>query len=161
MNATATPPTDHSGPRYLPPTDLGTRAMNRIAGFLARRGVSVAGSRELRVVGRTSGEVRTNVVNVLVIDGHRYLVAPRGHTQWVRNLRAAGGQGELRIGRRVEAFQAVELPDDDHKVVVIRTYLEKWAWEVGRFFEGIDADSPDDVLLAAAPGFPVFRVDAA
>lgn len=155
MTATTAPA---STDRYLPPTDLGTRAMNRVAGLLARRGVSIAGSRELRVVGRTSGEVRTNVVNVLELDGNRYLVAPRGHTQWVRNLRAAG-QGELRIGRRVEAFRALELPDDDHKVVVIRTYLERWAWEVGRFFEGIDATSPEDVLLAAAPDFPVFLID--
>ncbi|HEV7722050.1 MAG TPA: nitroreductase/quinone reductase family protein [Iamia sp.] len=154
---TATIPT---APRYLAPTDWGTRVTNRIAGALTRRGLSVAGSRELRVVGRTSGEIRTNVVNLLEVDGHRYLVAPRGHTQWVRNLRAAG-RGELRVGRRVEAFRSLELPDDDHKVVVIRAYLDRWAWEVGRFFEGIDATSPEDVLLAAAPDFPVFLVEDA
>jgi deazaflavin-dependent oxidoreductase (nitroreductase family) len=143
--------------RYLPPGRL-DRFSNRIAGALTRRGLSVAGSTELRVVGRTSGQVRRTVVNLLEVDGHRYLVAPRGHTQWVRNLRAAGG-GELGVGRRTEAFRAVELPDDDHKVVVIRAYLERWAWEVGRFFDGLDASSPEDVLRSAAPGFPVFLVD--
>src|SRR5687768_2962991 len=152
MLATASP-TD----RYLAPGRL-DRLTNRIAGALTRRGVSVAGSTELRVAGRTSGEIRSTVVNLLEIDGHRYLVAPRGHTQWVRNLRAAGG-GDLRVGRRVEAFRAFELPDDDHKVVVIRAYLERWAWEVGRFFEGIDASSPEHVLRAAAPGFPVFLLE--
>ena len=146
-------PTD----RYLAPGRL-DRLTNRIAGALTRRGVSVAGSTELRVVGRSSGEVRSTVVNLLELDGHRYLVAPRGHTQWVRNLRAAGS-GDLRVGRRVDAFRAFELPDDDHKVVVIRAYLERWAWEVGRFFEGVDASSPEDVLRAAAPGFPVFLVE--
>jgi len=157
MTATAAlPATD----RYLAPTGWADRLTGRIAGALTRRGMSVAGSRELRVVGRSSGEVRTTVVNLLEVDGHRYLVAPRGHTQWVRNLRAAGG-GELRVGRRVDAFRGVELPDDDHKVVVIRAYLDRWAWEVGRFFEGIDASSPEDELRAAAPGFPVFLVDPA
>ncbi|HEX7131560.1 MAG TPA: nitroreductase family deazaflavin-dependent oxidoreductase [Iamia sp.] len=153
MSATITPD------RYLAP-GRSDRITNRIAGALTRRGLSVAGSRELRVVGRTSGQVRTTVVNLLEVDGHRYLVAPRGHTQWVRNLRAAG-RGELRVGRRVEAFRSFELPDDDHKVVVIRAYLERWAWEVGRFFEGIDASSPEDVLRAAAPDFPVFLVEDA
>lgn len=150
---TTLPATD----RYLAPGRL-DRLTNRIAGALTRRGLSVAGSCELRVVGRSSGQVRSTVVNRLELDGHRYLVAPRGHTQWVRNLRAAG-RGELRVGRRVEAFRAFELPDDDHKVVVIRAYLERWAWEVGRFFEGIDASSPEDVLRAAAPDFPVFLVE--
>jgi len=143
--------------RYLVPGRL-DRLTNRIAGTLTRRGLSVAGSCELRVVGRSSGEVRSTIVNLLELDGHRFLVAPRGHTQWVRNLRAAG-RGELRVGRRVEAFEACELPDDDHKVAVIRAYLERWAWEVGRFFEGIDAASPEDVLRAATPTFPVFLVD--
>ncbi len=145
--------------RYLAPGRI-DRLTNRVAGALTRRGLSVAGSTELRVVGRTSGQVRSTVVNLLEVDGHRYLVAPRGHTQWVRNLRAAGG-GELRVGRRVRAFTAFELPDDDHKVVVIRAYLERWAWEVGRFFDGIDASSPEDVLRAASADFPVFLVEDA
>lgn len=143
--------------RYLRP-GRADHLFNRLAAALTRRGLSLAGSRELRVVGRTSGEVRTTVVNLLEVDGHRYLVAPRGHTQWVRNLRAAG-EGELRVGRRIEAFRAFELPDDDHKVVVIRAYLERWAWEVGRFFDGLDAASPEDALRTASPQFPVFLVD--
>lgn len=150
------PPTD----RYLAPTGWADRLANPVAGLLTRRGVSLAGSRELRVVGRTSGEVRTTIVNLLELDGQRYLVAPRGHTQWVRNLRAAGS-GELRVGRRSTPFRATELPDEDQKVAVIRAYLERWAWEVGRFFDGLDASSPDDDLRAAAPGFPVFLVEEA
>ena len=73
----------------------------------------------------------------------------------------AGRTGELRVGRRTTPFRATELPDDDRKVAVIRAYLERWAWEVGRFFDGLDATSPDDDLRAAAPGFPVFLVDEA
>ncbi len=119
-------------------------------------GISLMGSRVLAVRGRSSGQWRTVPVNLLSIDGERYLVAPRGHTQWVRNVRAAGG-GELRLGREVEAFAVEELADAD-KPVILREYLRKWAWEVGRFFDGVDKGSSDAQLLAIAPGFPVFRL---
>lgn len=151
MTATIEPATD----RYLAPT-AADRIFNRLARRLTAMGLSISGSRELRIVGRRSGQVRTNVVNLLVLDGERYLVAPRGITEWVRNLRAAG-KGELKVGRRIEAFRFEELADAD-KPAILRQYLATWAWEVGRFFEGIDADSTDDDLLAIAPGFPVFRL---
>lgn len=131
---------------------------NATVQWLTRRGISLMGSRVLAVRGRTSGQWRTVPVNLLVIDGERYLVAPRGHTQWVRNMRAAGG-GELRLGRKVEAF-AVEEVADAAKPPILREYLRKWAWEVGRFFEGVDKGSPDARLLEIAPGFPVFRLVA-
>ncbi|WP_067821765.1 nitroreductase family deazaflavin-dependent oxidoreductase [Nocardia inohanensis] len=131
--------------------------MNRIFNTLPKLGISVAGSRLLAVRGRKTGEWRSTMVNVLTAaDGTRYLVAPRGHTQWVRNLRAAGA-GELRLGRKVESFTATELPDAD-KVPVLRDYLKRWGWEVGRFFEGITKDATDAELADIAPGFPVFRI---
>ena len=143
-------------PRYLAPSWFTAQVFNRFVAWLTRRGVSVAGSRVLEVRGRSSGRWRSTPVNLLSFEGEDYLVAPRGHTQWVRNLRAAG-EGRLRVGRRTEAFTAVELADDD-KAPVIRRYLERWAWEVGAFFKGIDKRSSDDELRAVAPGFPVFRV---
>ena len=132
------------------------RIFNRTINRLAKMGISMMGSRELAVRGRKSGEWRTTPVNLMTVDGARYLVAPRGHTQWVRNIRVAGG-GELRLGRRVEPIVVEELADAD-KPAVLREYLRKWAWEVGRFFEGVDKDSPDSRLLEIAPGFPVFRI---
>lgn len=132
------------------------RVFNGLVARLSRFGISVMGSRVLAVRGRTSGEIRTVPVNLLTVDGRPYLVAPRGQVQWVRNIRVAG-EGELRIGRRVEEFAAEELGDDE-KVPVLREYLRKWAWEVGRFFDGLDASSDDAALRAAAPGFPAFRV---
>ena len=130
--------------------------MNAAVAGLTRLGISVWGSRVLAVRGRSSGEWRTTPVNLLVVDGVRYLVAPRGVAQWVRNLRAAGG-GELRVGRRVEAFRADEL-DDDAKPDVLREYLRRWAFEVGVFFDGVSASSSDDELRRIAPGYPVFRI---
>ncbi|MEV6212170.1 nitroreductase family deazaflavin-dependent oxidoreductase [Kitasatospora sp. NPDC051914] len=129
---------------------------NRTVAALTRAGLSLWGSRVLAVRGRKSGEWRTTPVNLLTHGGQRYLVAPRGHTQWVRNLRAAG-TGELRLGRRAEAFSAVELPDAE-KPAVLRAYLKRWKFEVGVFFDGVDADASDADLLRIAPGYPVFRL---
>lgn len=149
--------TDHQ--RYIEPDWFSAHILNRAVRRLTRLGISAWGSRELRVVGRSTGTWRTTPVNLLSIDGQRYLVAPRGVTQWVRNLRAAGG-GELRVGRRVEAFRAWELRDDG-KVPVLREYLRRWRFEAGMFFEGLDADASDEQLAHIAPGFPVFRLAGA
>jgi deazaflavin-dependent oxidoreductase (nitroreductase family) len=141
--------------RYLEP-HRGDRIFNRTVATLTRLGISVWGSRVLYVRGRTSGEWRSTPVNVLTYEGARYLVAPRGRTQWVRNLRAAG-RGELHVGRRVEEFTATELADAA-KPAILRSYVKRWKFEVGRFFDGIGTDASDEDLLAIAPGFPVFRV---
>lgn len=133
-------------------------AFNNAVAWLARRGVSLYGSRELAVRGRKSGQWRTVPVNVLVVDGAEYLVAARGVTQWVRNIRVAGA-GELRLGRTVAPFAATEVVDPAAKVPVLRAYLRKWAWEVGAFFPGLSADSTDGELAAAAARYPVFLVD--
>jgi hypothetical protein len=98
-------------------------------------------------------------VNLLVIDGQRYLVAPRGHTQWVRNLRVAR-TGELRLGRRAEPFAATELTDDE-KPAILRAYLKRWKAEVGVFFGGVGPDSSEDELRRIGPDHPVFKIDAA
>lgn len=122
-------------------------------------GVSLRGSRELRVKGRTSGEWRSVPVNPLTLGDSRYLVAPRGTTEWVRNLRAAG-RGELRIGHRLEVFTATELPDAD-KPEILREYLRRWKSEVGVFFDGVGPDATTAELAAIASGYPVFAVESA
>jgi deazaflavin-dependent oxidoreductase (nitroreductase family) len=142
--------------RYVRP-GRSTAAMNWLVRQFVRLGVGFWGARELRVVGRKSGQIRTNVVNLLPLDADQYLVAPRGTTEWVRNLRAAGG-GELRLGRRVDSFRATEL-DDDAKVPVLRSYLERWKWEVGQFFQGVAPDAPDSDIARIAADYPVFRID--
>jgi deazaflavin-dependent oxidoreductase (nitroreductase family) len=144
------------GGRYIRPGWFTRNIFNRAVRWLTRRGLSVQGSRELRVVGRASGEVRTTVVNLLQVDDRHYLVAPRGATQWVRNLRSAG-TGELRVGRRVQPFRAQELADD-MKAPVLRAYVKRWGWEVGQFFEGVSKEPTEQELATIAAGFPVFAV---
>jgi deazaflavin-dependent oxidoreductase (nitroreductase family) len=130
---------------------------NRLLSALMGLGLSVWGSRVLEVRGRKSGEPRRTPVNLLTVEGARYLVAPRGETQWVRNLRAAG-EGRLLLGRRGEAFSAVELTAVAEKAPILRAYLKRWKAEVGVFFDGVGPDSPEPELLAAAAKHPVFRI---
>jgi deazaflavin-dependent oxidoreductase (nitroreductase family) len=129
---------------------------NRIVAGLTRLGVSVLGSRILEVRGRSSGQWRRNPVNLLTFEGSRYLIAPRGHTQWVRNLRVSG-EGRLLLGRRGEPFSATEIGDDD-KPPILRAYLRRWKAEVGVFFGGVGPDSSEEELRRIAPDHPVFRL---
>jgi deazaflavin-dependent oxidoreductase (nitroreductase family) len=131
---------------------------NPIVAGLTRLGISLAGSRVLEVRGRKSGEWRRTPVNLLKFQGDRYLVAPRGNTQWVRNMRVSG-EGRLALGRRVEEFTATEVPEDE-RPPLLRAYLEKWKWEVGAFFGGVGPDSSDEELRRIAPDHPAFRIDS-
>jgi deazaflavin-dependent oxidoreductase (nitroreductase family) len=144
---------------YRPPGWFDRAIFNPLVAGLTRLGLSVWGSRVLEVRGRKSGEPRRVPVNLLTVDGQRYLVAPRGHTQWVRNLRAAG-QGDLLLGRRREHFTAREVSDRE-KEPILRAYLRRWKWEVGQFFDGVDADSTTADVERIAPDHPVFRVQPA
>lgn len=159
MTSNTTRSTTRSADRYLRPDALTRRVANPLMAGLVKLGIGVRGGRILHVRGRTSGAWRTVPVNPLPLDGERYLVAPRGRTQWVRNLRVAGG-GRLQLGRRYEEITATEVEDAD-KAPIIRAYLERWAAETAKFFEDLDAKSPDDEIAAVASAFPVFRIQTA
>jgi len=143
---------------YRKPDWFTRNVFNRGVELLTRAGVSVWGSRILRVRGRKSGELHSHPVNLLTFEGVRYLVAPRGLTQWVRNIRVSGG-GELVLGNKVEHFKAVEIPDEA-KMPILRAYLKRWKAEVGIFFQGVSADSPEEDVRRIAPDHPVFRIES-
>jgi hypothetical protein len=144
--------------RYINPDWFTRNVFNPTVAWLTGLGISVYGSRILAVRGRRTGEWRTTPVNLLEYLGERYLVAPRGITQWVRNVRA-GSETELRLGSRREPVRLVEIPDGDPlKIELLRAYLRRWAFEVGMFFEGVGADSSVEDLQRIAPNHPVFRV---
>ena len=149
---------EERAPHYKPPGWFTKHVFNRIVAAMTRLGISVWGSRVLRVRGRTSGEWRATPVNLLTFEGRRYLVAPRGETQWVKNIRKAGG-GELQLGRRREPFGVVELTDAE-KPDLLRAYLKRWKAEVGVFFDGVSATSPDQDVRRIAPDHPVFRIQS-
>jgi len=147
--------------RYIRPNWFTRHVFNGVVALLTRLGISVYGSRVLAVRGRKTGEWHTTPVNLLEYGGQRYLVAPRGVTQWVRNVRA-GSEAELRLGSRREPGELVEIPDTDPlKIELLRAYLRKWAFEVGVFFEGVGANASDEELRSIAPNHPIFRVEPA
>jgi deazaflavin-dependent oxidoreductase (nitroreductase family) len=153
MGTDRTAPADH----YLRPGWFTRNVFNRSVARLTRVGLSIWGSRVLEVRGRSSGKLQRVPVNVLELDGNRYLVSARGEGQWVRNVRAAAGRLDLLVGRRRTHWMATELEGAD-KTTVLRGYLRKWKVEVGMFFEGVDADSSDEELAAIAPRHPVFQI---
>ena len=152
----ATPPSGPPAKRFQEPGWFTRNVFNPAVSALMGLGISISGSRVLEVKGRKSGEWRSTPVNLLEVDGTRYLVAPRGDTQWVRNMRVAGG-GRLRLGRKTADFKATEVPLEP-RVPLLRAYLKKWKWEVGAFFGGVGPDATDAELLAIAPDHPVFKL---
>lgn len=133
-----------------------SRAVNAVIRGLAELGISIAGTRALRVRGRKSGKRRTVVVNVLTVDGVDYLVSPRGATQWVRNTRAAGvvDIGPRWRSRRVRATEVADAAKPD----LLRRYLDRWYWEVKGHIAGLTPHSGAQELRAAAPAIPVFAL---
>jgi hypothetical protein len=142
--------------RYVRPDWFTRNIFNPFVDFLTRLGISVYGSRTLAVRGRRSGHWHTTPVNPLEFGGKRYLVAPRGVTGWVKNIRASG-EGELWLGSRHEPIKVIELADTE-KIDLLRAYLCKWSWEVGQFFEGVGPDASAEDINRIAPNHPIFRV---
>ncbi|MDP7726132.1 nitroreductase/quinone reductase family protein [Mycobacterium sp. TY814] len=132
------------------------RSANAVIRWLAELGISIAGTRALRVRGRKTGKPRSVVVNLLILNGDEYLVSPRGNTQWARNVRAAG---VVETGPRWRRRRAtVTEVADDGKPEILRRYLQRWYWQVKDYVGGVTPDSGDDELRAAATRIPVFAL---
>ncbi len=142
---------------YIKPGFFTARVFNPAINFLAGRlGLSIKGARVLSVQGRKTGEWRRTPVNPLSFNGRRYLVSPRGETQWVRNIRVSR-RARLTLGRKTETVRVEEVADRE-KPPILRAYLKEWAWEVNQFFGGVGAAASKDDLARSAPKHPVFRI---
>src|SRR5205085_3605065 len=100
-----------SAPAYRKAT-AGERFFNRAFGVLVGLGLGLPHNYLVQVRGRKSGRVYSNPVDVLDLGGHRFLVAPRGRTQWVRNAEAAG-EVTLKRGRSRQAYRIRAVPDPE------------------------------------------------
>jgi deazaflavin-dependent oxidoreductase (nitroreductase family) len=152
MNDTA-----NSAAHYRAPGWFTRNVFNRAVSRATRLGISVWGARILEIPGRRSGLPRRTPVNLLTIDGTAYLVAARGHTEWVRNLAANHGDLTLIRGRRREEWKADQVADID-KAPILRAYLARWKAEVGVFFDGVGPKSSDADLARIAVDHPVFEL---
>lgn len=141
--------------RYDEP-NRAAKAANAVFRWLAEAGISIAGTRALRVRGRRTGQWQGVVVNVLSVGGREYLVSPRGDTQWARNARAAGSVQMGPWWRRREV-QAVEVADSA-KPEVVRRYLDRWFWEVKNHIGGLTPESTDAELREKTVSIPVFEL---
>jgi deazaflavin-dependent oxidoreductase (nitroreductase family) len=142
---------------YQRPDWFTRHVFNRAVRTLTRLGVSVWGSRVLEHRGRRSGKLHHTPVNLLTVDGMQYLVAARGETEWVRNVRATDGHLVLILGRRRQMCTATEVPASE-RAAILRAYLRRWKFEVGMFFEGVTPDSSDAEFAAIAERHPVFAL---
>jgi len=129
--------------------------LNRFIGLLARAGIGPRYNVLLQVRGRTSGRVYSTPVNVLELKGARYLVAPRGQTQWARNALASGEVTLVRAfrGETVKVHPVA----DAAKPEILKTYLDRFASQVRQFFP-VPAGSPADAFRPLAADYPVFEI---
>ena len=141
--------------RYDAP-NAAARAGNELIRWLAEAGISIAGTRALRVRGRKTGKRRGVVVNVLTVDGRDYVVSPRGNTQWARNARSAGAV-EMGPRWRSRDVRIAEVADGT-KPQLLKHYLDRWYWEVKGHVGGLTPQSTDDEIRSAAPSIPVFEL---
>ena len=131
------------------------RLFNRTFGFVVGLGLGPAHIHLLQVRGRKSGKVYATPVDLLELDGKRYLVAPRGRTQWVRNAEAAG-EITLKRGSRRERFRLRALSDAE-KLPILKAYLDSFKREVQRYF-AVPAGSPPEAFAEVASNYPAFEL---
>jgi deazaflavin-dependent oxidoreductase (nitroreductase family) len=139
---------------YDRPSGL-TKAFNGLFSWLASVGLAPSKTVKLEVKGRRTGEPRTVAVNWVEHEGQRYLVAPRGNTEWSRNVKAAGGEAVIvRRGRKPVRLE--ELPVEQ-RAPIIKTYLGENALVTKREF-GVEPDDELSVFEGIAERHPVFRI---
>jgi deazaflavin-dependent oxidoreductase (nitroreductase family) len=134
------------------------RLFNRIFGFLVGLGLGFSYNYLLEVRGRKSGKVYSTPINLLELNGKRFLVAPRGRTQWVRNTEAAG-EVTLKRGRTRQKYRLRPVPDAE-KPEILKAYLDTFKREVQRYFP-VPAGSPPTAFVELASSYPVFELLAA
>jgi deazaflavin-dependent oxidoreductase (nitroreductase family) len=135
----------------------GERFFNQVFGLLVRIGLGLRHNYLLQVKGRKTGRVHSTPVNVLELDGRRWLVAGRGRTQWVRNAEAAG-EVVLRKGRRAERVRVRPVADVD-KPPILSAYLGRFTLTVQRYFP-VKAGAPAAEFARVAGRYPVFELES-
>jgi len=131
------------------------RMFNRLFGFLVGLGLGFPCNYLLQVRGRKSGKLYSTPIDLLKLDGKRYLVAPRGRTQWVRNAEVAG-LVTLKKGRQSHAFRLRPL-EGPEKLRALQAYLDRFRREVQTYFP-VPAGSPAESFASIAENYPAFEL---
>jgi deazaflavin-dependent oxidoreductase (nitroreductase family) len=141
-------------PTFLRPSPV-ERLFNSLFGLLVGLGLGLRHNYLLQVTGRRTGRLYSTPVNILDCDERRFLVAPRGETQWVRNARSSG-MVWLKRGRTRQSYRVRELADAE-KPRLLKTYLDRFSTTVQRYFP-VQAGSPPEAFTDLAPRYPVFEL---
>ena len=134
-----------------------TKKMNSFVGWLAARGIGPKRMVRLEHKGRASGDMRSTAVNWTEHEGQRYLVSPRGDTQWVRNVRADGGRALLRRGGSSETVRLEEIPVEG-RAAIIKQYVGEYKIVKREF--GLEPDDPIEQYKGIAANHPTFLIHA-
>jgi deazaflavin-dependent oxidoreductase (nitroreductase family) len=141
-------------PVFREPTTV-EKIFNRTFGFLVGLGLGFSYNYLLEVRGRKSGKLYSTPINLLELQGKRFLVAPRGRTQWVRNAEAAGEitlrRRRTRLKFRLRPLSAIEAPE------VLKAYLDNFKSEVQRYFP-VPAGSPPEAFSTLTSSHPAFEL---
>jgi deazaflavin-dependent oxidoreductase (nitroreductase family) len=141
-------------PEFRAPSTV-ERAFNAVFGFLVGLGLGFSYNYLLQVRGRKSGRLYSTPINLLELGGKRFLVAPRGRTQWVRNAEVAG-EVTLKKGRVRQSFKLQPIPDAN-KPEILKAYLDNFKREVQRYFP-LPAGSPVQAFGEVAQNYPAFEL---
>jgi deazaflavin-dependent oxidoreductase (nitroreductase family) len=134
------------------------RVSNAMTSFFLRLGVNMGNMALLTVRGRKSGKPITNPIVIVVQDGKRYLFSPFGIVNWVRNLRAAGGEIAITRGRRTE-IHAIELAPEVAAPIyqgAVRSFPS-----YVRGYLNVTANSSLEEFEREVPTHPVFLLQSA
>jgi hypothetical protein len=141
-------------PAFRPPTTV-ERVFNRVFGLLVGLGLGFSHNYLLQVKGRNSGKIFSTPIDLLEMDGKRFLVAPRGRTQWVRNAEAAG-EIALKKGKSRQRYGLRTLSDGE-KPKILKAYLDCFKKEVQRYFPVV-AGSPAESFQELVESYPAFEL---
>jgi deazaflavin-dependent oxidoreductase (nitroreductase family) len=145
-----------SMPAFRPATGF-EKVFNRIFGFLVGMGWGFKYNYLLRVRGRKSGKIYSTPIDLLERGSRKYLVAPRGRTQWVRNAEATG-EITLKRGRSVQRFRLRPLEGEEQREI-LKAYLDQFRREVQRYFP-VPAGSPASAFEGLEGSYPAFELAA-
>jgi deazaflavin-dependent oxidoreductase (nitroreductase family) len=141
-------------PDFREPTAV-EKFINRAFGFFVGVGLAPSHIYVLEVRGRKSGKVYSTPVDLLELGGKRYLVAPRGRTQWVRNAEVAE-EISLKKGSMRQKFRLRPIPNAE-KPPILKAYLDSFQREVQRYFL-VPAGSSPEAFAEIAPSYPAFEL---
>jgi deazaflavin-dependent oxidoreductase (nitroreductase family) len=144
-----------SVPEFFRRPGAGERFFNRAFGLLVGLGLGLRHNYLLQVRGRKSGKIYSTPVDVLEVAGERFLVAPRGRTQWVRNAEAAG-QVTLKKGSFRQEFR-VQPVTGSAKNELLKAYLDRFSTTVARYFP-VPPGSSAEAFAGISDSYPVFQL---